>query len=533
MLPARTAEESLNSAPLVERIQSILASKGLTLYRVSQQSASLYGRSSAFFIPHNFYSDLRTTSFIPSVHQIAALSRISGYRLTDWLTTFGFDIEAITRLQVVLPSKRTILIDTSLTDIEDLIPWFRNRTNNTSVPGIAPLIQLLELTGPRKISSLSHFMDRDFLYAKIGSEDAFAFPELVPGSIVRVDPRGDPHSFLRESKPATDRIFLVEHSKGLCCATLRPLAGDIIVPVGTSLPFAQIPLRVPSEARILGMVDLEIRRLVKIELPTVPRDLARRWKPQVLFTDSNLGQTLRTTRNKMNLSLREAAGVTIQIAEMFTNPHYRISASSLYDYEQGGDSPRDFRKIASLCSLYGLQLQLFLESMGIANKSDPAQAVPHHLLPADSLITIPHTEPGEFSEGGFIDHLLEQLGEAPLFLRNSLRTLSNSAKLSLDDFYWIGGDHHAFHPHVFNGLLGIVNRRRKTAFYFAWKPPWQQPIYLILKRDGDYLAACCGAENGTLVVHPYSSEFHPPLVFRNHQDAEVVRQIVAIARRMK
>jgi hypothetical protein len=99
-LPARTAEESLRSVPLAERIHSILASKGLTLYRVSQRSAALYGRFSDFFIPHNLYSDLRTSSFTPSIHQIAALSQISGYRLVDWLEVFGFNVEEIPRLQV-------------------------------------------------------------------------------------------------------------------------------------------------------------------------------------------------------------------------------------------------------------------------------------------------------------------------------------------------------------------------------------------------------------------------------------------------
>src|SRR5258707_3165296 len=102
MLPARTAEESLVPVPVVDRIQSILASKDLTLYRVSQKSAALYGRFSPFFIPHNLYSDLRTSTFAPSIHQIAALSRISGYRLVDWLTELGFNLENITRLQVVL-----------------------------------------------------------------------------------------------------------------------------------------------------------------------------------------------------------------------------------------------------------------------------------------------------------------------------------------------------------------------------------------------------------------------------------------------
>jgi transcriptional regulator with XRE-family HTH domain len=525
MLPARTAGESLTTVPLVERIQSILASKDLTLYRVSQRSSALYGRFSAFFIPHNFYSDLRTSSFTPSLHQLAALSRISGYRLVDWLSVFGFNVEAISRLQVSLPSKRTILLDTSLTDSEDSIPWFRDRANSIVVPRIAPLAQLLQPIPPRRIGSLSPASGREFLYVKIGSEDAFAFPELAPGSIVRVNPK------IEHVGKSRSRIFLIEHSKGLCCCSVRPLAADVVVPVGTLLPYARIPLRIPTEARILGVVDLEIRLLLKTEPPTVPRDLARRWKPQVIVTDVNLGQRLQKVRTNMNLSLREASGMTGRIAEVFGDPHYRISASSLYDYEQSADSPRDFRKIASLCSLYGLRLQAFLDAMGIGSKDDPAEIIPKHLLPRYGLSEI-MTEPATVeTNSGFLRHLVEQLENLPIFLRNSMDTLSNSSKLALDDIFWIGGEQSVLHPYLFNGFLAIVNRRRKTAFHFASKPLWQQPIYLILRRDGEYLAACCGAENGTLVVHSYGHEFHPPMVFRNHQEAEVIGQIVTIARR--
>jgi hypothetical protein len=130
---ARVTEDSSANVPLAERIQSILSSKGLTLYRVSQQSAALYGQSSPYFLPHNLYYDLRVGSFIPSIHQITALSRISGYRLADWLRVFGFSLEDITRLQVLLPPKRTILLDTSLTDSDDWVSWFQNRHNAAAV----------------------------------------------------------------------------------------------------------------------------------------------------------------------------------------------------------------------------------------------------------------------------------------------------------------------------------------------------------------------------------------------------------------
>ena len=65
--------------------------------------------------------------------------------------------------------------------------------------------------------------------------------------------------------------------------------------------------------------------------------------------------------------------------------------------------------------------------------------------------------------------------------------------------------------------------------HFASKPLCQQPVYVLLKRDGTYLCACCGIESGTLVVHPYSKNFHHADVFRYRQDVEVVGQIVMIA----
>jgi hypothetical protein len=40
----------------------------------------------------------------------------------------------------------------------------------------------------RRLGSLQGLSNQDFLYAKVGREDAFAFPDLVPGSIVRIDP---------------------------------------------------------------------------------------------------------------------------------------------------------------------------------------------------------------------------------------------------------------------------------------------------------------------------------------------------------
>jgi len=74
-----------------DQVRRILSTKGLTLYRISQQSAEMFGQSSLFFIPHNLRYDLTVSSGRPSIHQLFALSKITNLRLCDWLTVFVED----------------------------------------------------------------------------------------------------------------------------------------------------------------------------------------------------------------------------------------------------------------------------------------------------------------------------------------------------------------------------------------------------------------------------------------------------------
>lgn len=529
-MPARRREKSQPITDLAERIHSILALKDLTLYQVSQRSEKLYGRSSPYFLPHNLYFDLRGGTFSPSIHQFFALSRITGYRLPDWMRLFGADLENIARLQTSLPSRRTILVDSSLADPYAWVPWFRNRIGDGPSPPVAPLGQLLEFSGSRRIGSLSESNGPGFLYAKIGCQDALAFPDLFPGSIVRVNPDiSDKLAFLANG--ISTRIFLIEHNKGFFCCRLRAIGDSVIVPVSTKLSYAQVELRRPQEASLLGIVDLELRPLLMTKEPEVPKDLGNQWKPRPLFREGKVGPLLRSARIRMHLSLREASEIGDKVADLLGDDRYFISPSSLCDYELLKTGPRHFQKAITLCSLYGLRFETFLKTIGIVSEEAGSERMPDHFVSR-----IPRVEAADLDNtlagGGFLEKLLERCEEVPFFLRESIRSLSGLEDTSLNDFFWIGGKYDVLHPYLTNGLLALVNRRRKRPFYFTSKPLWQQPLYVLLKRDGAYLCACCGLENNTLVVHPYSQEFHRPEQLRYHRDVEVVGQIVMIARKV-
>ena len=529
-MPSHAKEGSSTSAAVAEKVRSILASKRFTLYRASQQSVAMYGSSSPYFLPHHLYYDLRSGSFRPSIHQIFALSRISGYRVADWLRVFGFDLEDITRLQIEIPSKRTIVLDTSLTDPNGWIPWLRSRPLGEPIPSITPLARLLEV-GPRKrIASLPQ-LDRDFIYAKVGVGDALAFPDLAPGSIVRVNPDVTADLAGRQNSGISDRLFLIEHSKGFCCCRIRILNGGVIVPFDNGLSYAQVELHYPQEARLWGAVDLEFRPLLPGEEPKVPKDLARHWKPQLLPAHEDFGQLLKRTRTRMNLSIREAAAMSRIIAEVLKDDRYATSPSSLSDYELRNIPPRDFHKIISLCSIYGVQFESVMKRMGIDVAEAGTESMPDRYLSRAEPTVAAKRGDLETIRAGFVEKLLGESHEVPLFLRDSLGYFAGSAHVSLDDFFWVGGDDDPLHPFLADGLLAMVNRRRKTPFHFASKPWWQQPLYIILMREGVYLACCCSVEDGLLVIHPYSRDFHRSAQYRLHQDAEVVGQIVAIARR--
>jgi hypothetical protein len=526
----RAREGSSTSAAVAEKVRSILASKRLTLYRASQRSVALYGLSSPFFLPHHLYYDLRAGSFRPSTYQIFALSRISGYRVADWLRVFGFDLEDITRLQIVLPSKRTIVLDTSLTDPNEWIPWLRNRPLGEPIPAITPLARLLELGPRRRVASVSQ-LDRHFIYAKVGVEDALAFPDLTPGSIVRVNPDATADLVANQNSGISDRLFLIEHSKGFCCCRIRVLDGGVIVPFDNGLSYAQVELHCPEEARLWGALDLEFRPLRSGEEPKVPKDLARHWKPQLLPGHEDFGQLLKRTRTQMNLSIREAAAMSRTIAELLKDDQYIASPSSLSDYELRNIPPRDFHKIITLCSTYSLRFESVMKRIGIDVAEAGTESMPDGYL-ARTEPTVAAKRGDVANVGpGFIENRLGEYQEIPLFLRDSLGYFAGSARVSLDDFFWVGGEDDPLHPYLAEGLLVMVNRRRKTPFHLASKPWWQQPLYIILMREGVYLACCCSVENGLLVIHPYSRDFHRSAQYRLHQDAEVVGQVVAIMRR--
>jgi len=520
------------------QVRQVFSARGLTLYRVSELSAEIFGRSSLFYVPHNLSFDVQDPASIPTFHQMLAISHITDYRLSDWFLAFGFDLDLIPRLRLLVPRKRSTLLDSHVYDLHAWIPWFADRTPSVTPSPIAPLGQLLARAAPRRAADLLALGEKKFLYAKVGEGDVYAFPYLTAGSIVRVDPRRSEEA-PRDARLAGEKqLFFVEHDFGYSCSQLVMLAKDRLVLHSPELPCTQIELTLGKQARILGRIDAEIRPVAGHAIARAASDRAVLPKPRSLGSlhlKASLRDLLQSSRLRAGLSFREASSRSRWIAGFLADESYFAATSTLSDYETLSAPPRHIQKAITLCVLYSIDFEDFLGASGLPLDREGREPMPDELVPRE----VPNRgrrpgladAKGTFrNQRGFLGSLIQRWQEVPLFLRSSLDELTGLKRVSLSDLFWVGGDEAPIHPWLAGASLVAINRRIKKPAQL--KAIFDQPLYLILERDGSYLCGCCALHHDELVVHSYPGVPLGARRFRNGIDAEVIGQVTAILRRL-
>jgi hypothetical protein len=518
------------------RVQRALAGRGLTLFDVSRESRRRYPDAAAYRIPHHFYADLAGERFSPRIEQVTAFSVISNYRLVDWLALFGLRLDDAPPLAASLPTEHTVLLDSTVYDREAWIDWFRSKPIADPPPAIAPLGQLLESGTPRQLKSLIPRRPSPFLYAKVGRQDAFAFPDLLPGSIVRIDTR-------RGGRPADGvpinqkNLFLVEHSKGLTCCRLHVSRKNRVTLRSTQLAYAEVEMQLGREVRILGALDLEFRFLANAPAPEVPRQLATYWTPGPLPSlpgTPALHQLVRQGRQRMGLSLREASTRSARIAEALGDRRHFCTRGTLAAYETPDMPHKQIHRIFAICILYSLGFGDLLAAAGVKVDDAGQERIPREVFGnGKRFIQKKAARPGiDSEEEGFLSRLVSNFEEIPLFLRDGLNTLTGLHNLSLRDIVWLDAERLSLHPYLRGAILAAIDRRYKKPAFATGSPPWKQPLHLLLLRDGSYLCGVCSLEKDMLIVHPFANGYEHPMYLRNRMDAEVVGRVVALLRKL-
>jgi len=377
-----------------------------------------------------------------------------------------------------------------------------------------------------------------FVYAKVGPQDAFAFPELLPGSIVRADPRNVATALASTGSSTSQALFLVEHARGLNCCRLQYLAADRVALVSTEKPCARVELQLGRELKILGTIDMEMRNVRKTRRPENHRAFEESKKQdnspfQLLIPE--LHHLVRSGRLRAGLSFRQASALSRKIAEELGDERYFTAAGSLSDYEATNMPPRHIQKIVTLCTLYSIDFWQFLKAARLPLEKLGQEVIPNELAvraqspEISSYGQLRHQEQGK---GVFLRNLFEQFEEIPFFLRNALPAISGLPRLSLRDVFWVGSGKQHFHSFLEGTQFLVVNRHTKKPAPLKWEPLWKQPLYLLTRRDGSYFCGSFILEGKLTVLHPLSKGLPGPEPTHTGLDAEIVGQIVTIVRRI-
>jgi hypothetical protein len=524
------------SYDLAKRVERILATRGFTLSRVSREVRQRYGGRPHHLVPHDFYYDLSLPGYSPRIEQVLALSRVTNYRLADWLAVFEIHLDDVPRLQAQFPSTRTSILDATTYDRAAWIEWFRDITGDAGPPAVAPLGRLLASAHSQRIDSLLPSSEPSrFLYAKIGKQDAFAFPDLLPGSIVRANSRGLSEFLESMTRQNSERLFLVEYAQGFVCSRLYTKAQDRITLRAATLPFAQPELRLGTQARILGVLDWELRpfKIPQAEVPKASMKFLQPWLLPAIGTHTSLREFLERARSRGGLSVRNASTKSRLIAAALRDERYFCSPNSLTHYETDPRLPAQMHKLVSLCVLYSLNFTELLVAAGLDARDSGHEPIPDVLVgrrTMDSLQVKTEASATNEKQPGFLSSLIAQFQEIPFFLRHSLSSFAGLSSLSIRDVFWTGGRVTSLHPYLKDAVFVSVNRRLKNPVFLGRKWLWEQSPYILLLRDGTYLFAGCSLEGCTLIVHPFSDGLSRPLMLRNGVDAEIIGKVTGLFR---
>jgi len=267
-------------------------------------------------------------------------------------------------------------------------------------------------------------------------------------------------------------------------------------------------------------------------LPEIAPALARLWTAtpfRAMTSDRQFTAQLRAARLRAGLSFHDASELSRSVAKVLGDERYFTSQASLSDYEARNSLPRHIHKLFTLCAIYAIPFSELLDSFGLSLQQGSAVPIPDQWMPQSGPFAEVQREPGVRSKG-FLGSLLAQYGTPPFFLRDSLASLLGLSELSLHDVFWAGGQPAALHPALTGALFIAVNRKRRTPPAFLRKSRWDQPLYLLARRNGSHVLASCTLEDHLIVVHPHSGNFVRPERLRNHADAEVIGQIVGVVR---
>jgi len=245
------------------------------------------------------------------------------------------------------------------------------------------------------------------------------------------------------------------------------------------------------------------------------------------------GQSLRTLREALGLTMRDVENASTAIAEKHKSDEFAIPPSRLSDIETKGVVPSIFRLYSlsviyrkdarEILALYGVDLNRVAEDLHLGNppRSHKSEALENVTAVRIPVRMDPSFDPRYTANMG---RVVEQWGLVPLTY------LAQFADRRYT-YGYIGTEDFTMYPILPPGAFLQIDESKTRVAEGAWRSEYERPIYFVETRDG-YTCCWCTVQPDGLVLQSHPLSPVPVRVLKHPQEAEVIGQVVGVALRL-
>jgi transcriptional regulator with XRE-family HTH domain len=244
------------------------------------------------------------------------------------------------------------------------------------------------------------------------------------------------------------------------------------------------------------------------------------------------GLRLKQARERLNLTYRDVAEASLQIAYRHNHDEFQIALSRLSDIENKGTVPSIYR-MYSLCTIYRKEISEVLDWYGVSLAKQPADAAAIPLSKTHPInftgglygdLQVPLAlDPGvDLRKTTFLSNVVQRWGKLPLSL------LSGTEVKNLR-YAFVGSDDWSMYPLIHPESLLLIDETQRKVISSGWVTEFERPIYFVEHRSG-YFIGWCSVVDRQLIVLPHPASCSQPQVFLI-DEVDIIGQISGVAMR--
>ena len=238
----------------------------LSIRRVEEISQKIAEEKNdpAFYVPHNWISDLENGKSKPRLAKFHSLSLIYDCDINEILALFGLNIADLGKERGVITLPQTRLSRLPLI-ASDSLPALPNAPSNVPLGQTNLVHRMFQGLGEMALFLVQQ-AGPGLLYGYVGTDDYTLDPIIRPGAIVQIDPQQN--KVIKGVWPNEhDRpVYFVElHDNRYACSWCEVEGSHLLLVPSPKSPVSIRNLRYPQAAEIIGRVVGWAHRIAQVQ----------------------------------------------------------------------------------------------------------------------------------------------------------------------------------------------------------------------------------------------------------------------------